>query len=273
MCRQGGYYDQAVVLSKKHGEHDRVVDILIEDSKKYDDALDYIWRRDADVAYSNLMRYGRVLLEHCPDQTTRLFIDYYTGKFRPRKDVPAAPAQATTGGAASAVQNLASFIPLPYRQSLSALSPAATETQQFALSSGEGTPAAEAEGPPEYTVPKPRTAFSSFVDHPEQFIVFLEACLKEGSVDGKAKVDLHTTLFEIYLDLAANKTGHEKANWKAKAKTLIGGKDVSGGRDPQYGRTNVIEDFYGCLERTSIIPLVQFPGWNGPCSRAAGLAF
>ncbi|KAL8780340.1 MAG: hypothetical protein Q9194_000969 [Teloschistes cf. exilis] len=227
MCRQGGYYDQAVVLSKKHGEHDRVVDILIEDSKKYDEALDYIWRRDPDVAYPNLMRYGRVLLEHCQDQTTQLFVDYYTGKFHPKKDVPIVPTQAPVGGAVSAVQNLASFIPLPYRQATPAPSPAIMENQQFTLSNDEAAATTEAATPIEYTIPKSRTAFSSFVDHPEQFIVFLEACLKEGNIDQKEQAELHTTLFEIYLDIAANKTGRGKSEWEAKAKSLIDGKGVS----------------------------------------------
>ena len=44
MCRQGGYYDQAAYLATKHGENDVVVDILIEDSKKYGEALDIICR-------------------------------------------------------------------------------------------------------------------------------------------------------------------------------------------------------------------------------------
>ena len=43
MCRQGGYYEQAAYLATKHGEHGLVVDILIEDSKTYDEALQYIW--------------------------------------------------------------------------------------------------------------------------------------------------------------------------------------------------------------------------------------
>jgi hypothetical protein len=47
MCRQGGYYDQAAYLATKHGEHEMVVDILIEDSKKYEEALMYIWHLDA----------------------------------------------------------------------------------------------------------------------------------------------------------------------------------------------------------------------------------
>jgi len=44
MCRQGGYYEQAAYLATKHGEHELVVDILIEDSKRYSEALQYIWR-------------------------------------------------------------------------------------------------------------------------------------------------------------------------------------------------------------------------------------
>ncbi|KAL8731592.1 MAG: hypothetical protein Q9166_003280 [cf. Caloplaca sp. 2 TL-2023] len=227
MCRQGGYHNQAVFLSKKHGEHDRVVDILIEDSKRYDEALDYIHGHEADVAYPNLMRYARVLIEHCPEQTTQLFVEYYTGRYRPKKDVPLLPTQAASGGAASAVQNLASFIPLPYRQATITPSPATQDNQPLSLSADEAAAAAKADAPPEYKVPKPRTAFSSFVDHPDQFIVFLEACLNETNMDEADNVDLHTTLFEIYLDVAAGKTGQEKQKWEAKAKTLIDGQDIT----------------------------------------------
>jgi vacuolar protein sorting-associated protein 11 len=46
MCRQGGYSDQAAFLARKHNEHGLVVDILIEDSKRYEEALAYIWRLD-----------------------------------------------------------------------------------------------------------------------------------------------------------------------------------------------------------------------------------
>ena len=52
MCRQGGYYEQAAYLAKKHGETDLVVDILIEDSKNYVEALDYVWRQDPDIVSS-----------------------------------------------------------------------------------------------------------------------------------------------------------------------------------------------------------------------------
>lgn len=49
MCRQGGYYEQAAYLAKQHGEINLVVDILIEDSKDYGEALNFIWRQDPDI--------------------------------------------------------------------------------------------------------------------------------------------------------------------------------------------------------------------------------
>lgn len=49
MCRQGGYYRQAVYLATKHEEHDLVVTILIEDSKEYKDALEYISLLEPEV--------------------------------------------------------------------------------------------------------------------------------------------------------------------------------------------------------------------------------
>lgn len=227
MCRQGGYYDQAVFLAKKNKEHELVIDILIEDSKNYEEALDYIWRLQPDMAYPNLMKYARVLLEHCSEDTTQIFIDYYIGKYRPKRDAPVPIVQVPQSGAANAVSNLTSFIPLPYRQTSVNPSPATTGNQQFALPETDATGADAAQPPPEYDVPKPRTAFASFVDHPRNFMTFLEACVKQENLDKVDKTDLYTTLFEMYLETANAKKGEEKEVWEGKAKRLIDGKDVS----------------------------------------------
>ena len=227
MCRQGGYYDQAVFLAKKNNEHELVVDILIENSKDYDAALDYIWRLEPEAAYPNLMKYARVLLEHCPKDTTQVFIDYYIGQYRPKRDLPQPAHPAPQFGAADAVKNLASFIPLPYRQSPGVSSPSAQGNPQAMISDAD-LAVAEASGPPrEYDLPKPRTAFSAFVDHPSEFIIFLEACLGQEVIEDRDKTDLYTALFEIYLETANSKKDSEKAEWEAKAKALINGKDVS----------------------------------------------
>ena len=226
MCRQGGYYDQAVFLAKKNHEHELVISILIEDSKKYEDALDYIWRLEPQLAYPNMMRYARVLLENCPEDATQMFIDYYTGAYRLRKDRPAMVRQPTAGGMTNAVTNLTSFIPLPYRQSSTNPSPAGAGNQELSLREAEAAAADAVQPPLEYDVPKPRTVFSSFVDHPDNFIIFLEACLKQDHLEKSDMTDLYTTLFEIYLETATSKKGEEKEKWEAKAKRLIEGKDI-----------------------------------------------
>ena len=227
MCRQGGYYDQAVFLAKKNLEHELVISILIEDSKKYDDALVYIWRLEPQAAYPNMMRYARVLLEHCPEDATQMFIDYYTGAYRMRRDRPAPARQVTaSGGVSGAVSNLSSFIPLPYRQTPTNPSPATTGNQELALREAEVAAADAAQPPLEYDIPKPRTAFSSFIDHPDNFIAFLEACLKQDNLDKSDMTDLYTTLFEMYLETATYKKGEEKQKWESKAKRLVEGKDI-----------------------------------------------
>ena len=225
MCRQGGYFDQAVYLSKKNQEHELVVDILIEDSKDYKEALDYIWHLEPEMAYPNLMKYARVLLEHCPEDCTQVFVDYYTGVYKPKNNDTESSTPAGQGTSATTASNLSSFIPLPYRQaSTMTITPAAAG--QLARSDPDAAAVIE-EPVRKYTIPKPRTAFSSFVDHPDNFITFLEACLKKDDLDENDKSGLYTTLFEIYLETAASRKGEEKKMWEAKAKRLIEGKDVS----------------------------------------------
>lgn len=233
MCRQGGYFDQAAYLARKHGEHELVVDVLIEDSKRYAEALAYIWRLEPEVAYFNLMKYATVLLQHLPKDTTQLFIDYYTANFRPKKDAIVIPNAPSSGGgigmglgvASSAVQNLAALLPLPYMNTNALASPPSGE-QKSTMSQAQIIETNTDDPPPEYKVPKPRTAFSAFVDHPQEFIVFLEACIKSESLREDDKVDLYTTLFEMYLHTASLKKDGERQAWETKAKKLVEGKDI-----------------------------------------------
>lgn len=235
MCRQGGYYDQAAYLARKHGEHELVVDVLIEDSKRYAESLAYIWRLEPEVAYFNLMKYATVLLQHLPKDTTQLFIDYYTGSFRPKKDAIVIPNATSSGGgigigmglgvASSAVQNLAALLPLPYMNTNAIASPSSAE-QKSTMSQAQIIETDTDEPPPEYKVPKPRIAFSAFVDHPQEFIFFLEACISSENLREEDKVDLYTTLFEMYLHTASSKKDGDRQEWENKAKKLIEGKDI-----------------------------------------------
>ena len=55
MCRQGGYFDQAAFLARKHSEHDMVISILIEDLRKYAEALAYIWRLEPKLVSNTVI--------------------------------------------------------------------------------------------------------------------------------------------------------------------------------------------------------------------------
>ncbi|KAJ5983077.1 hypothetical protein N7481_005176 [Penicillium waksmanii] len=201
MCRQGGYYEQAAYLATKHGENDMVVDILIEDSKKYAEAVEYIWRLDPEA------------------RTTEIFKVYYTGQYRPRTEVAEAEPQEQH---TSTVQSLANLLPLRY-----VTGGGGTQTQPSAPETDPINQEAEADAAPQYKIPKPRTAFSAFVDHPKEFIGFLETLTEHPGLKQDAKVDLFTTLFEMYLDTAkSKKDATEKQEWEDKAKKLIEGKDI-----------------------------------------------
>ena len=225
MCRQGGYFTQAVFLARKHGEHEVVVDILIEDSQKYEEALKYLWSLPAELVYPTLMKYARVLLEHCSRDATQILIDYYTGKYSPKPDHPVMLTPVVHSGTSSALPNFAAFIPLPYRSQPGATPATSGQTPTEPGNQPSGGAEKLDEGP-DYQIPKPRTAFSSFVDHSDDFIRFLESCLQQSHIDEDDKIDLYTTLFEMYLDTANHKTGSEKAKWEAKAKQLVDSKQI-----------------------------------------------
>jgi hypothetical protein len=239
MCRQGGYFEQAAYLATKHGEHELVIDILIEDSHEYATALNYVWRLPAEAAYPPLMKYSRVLISHCSTEATELFIQYYTGKYQPQKDaIPEPEIQRESAGAFS---NLSSLLPLPYMHRSAVASPGATAEQTATVADAELT-SADKEDPPTYPVPAPRTAFSSFIAHPTEFITFLEALLLQSEISVKDRTDLSTTLFELYLQMANSPTtsADEKAEWQTNAKALISSTSAASSIDPAIDSSNVL---------------------------------
>lgn len=181
------------------------------------------------------MKYARVLLGHCPEDTTQLFIDYYTGNYKPRiqappQEEPQSPSgvgalEGLAVGTANAVQNLTSLLPLPYMNSSSIATPPTQQSTGKDAETSQPQIYPELVEAPQYTPPAPRAAFSSFIDHPDEFIVFLEACLKESFEDAD-KSDLYTTLFEMYLHKASEKKGDQREEWEQKAKQLISGRDL-----------------------------------------------
>ncbi|RKF65103.1 Vacuolar protein sorting-associated protein 11-like protein [Golovinomyces cichoracearum] len=225
MCRQGGYFDQATYLSEKNHEHELVVDILIEDSQMYDQALDYLSRLDPDSVHTSLMKHARILLENCPKRTTQLFIQIFTGRFRTKMDIPSPLAQTQqigyAAGAVNAVQNLKDFLPLQYINKSTASPDTVGDIVEVEPTQKDVTETETLK----FTIPQPRTAFSSFLDHPNEFIEFLEACLKEKNLKDQDITDLSTTLFEMYLQKSQELKGADSEYWESKAKKLIENKE------------------------------------------------
>ena len=238
MCRQGGYFEQAAYLATRHGEFEMVIDILIEDSKRYTEALDYISRLPPTEVYSPMMKYAPALIEHCPQEATGLFIDYYAGEYKPKQDaVKAAEIQPTTN--TSALSNLSALLPLPYMNRSALASPPASGDQQAIVADGDIVSAAD--DTPHYKVPHPRTAFPAFIAHPLEFVSFLEALLKQSVPDEGDRTDVSTTLFELYLQLGneAHDTD-EKQNFYEKAKSLIASSAKVEGGESSIDTSNVL---------------------------------
>ena len=72
VCRQAGYNKHAITLAKKHGLHEAYLQITLEDMKNYREALDYISNLDFANAELNMKKYGTVLMNHLPQETTDL---------------------------------------------------------------------------------------------------------------------------------------------------------------------------------------------------------
>jgi vacuolar protein sorting-associated protein 11 len=184
-------------------------------------------------AFPCLKKYARVLIEHCPKEATKIFIDYYTGNYRPKlaivpvNDTATPASTGIVAGTVGAVQNLTNLLSLPYMNTSSIATPSTPGQVKATVSDTEVVVDPDDIPVPKYTPPPPRTAFSSFIDHPDEFIVFLEACLKEKDLKESDRVDLYTTLFEMYLHKSSEKKGEQhREEWETKAKKLIEKEDI-----------------------------------------------
>nr|XP_006822187.1 PREDICTED: vacuolar protein sorting-associated protein 11 homolog [Saccoglossus kowalevskii] len=72
VCRQASYYAHALFLAEKHGQHDWYLKIQLEDIKDYTKALNYIGKLEFEEAESNLKKYGKILMNEVPHDTTEL---------------------------------------------------------------------------------------------------------------------------------------------------------------------------------------------------------
>ncbi|KAJ6519433.1 hypothetical protein C8R45DRAFT_951467 [Mycena sanguinolenta] len=199
VCRQAGYFPHASYLAKKYERHEEYLRIQIEDAQNYSEALVYLRALGGDAAESNLARYGRAMLDSLPEETTQLLIDLCTPAggpvLEPEEEVPntAASTKALFSAGANGPSYL-SYLALnrnsivvdapPPSPSIKTVKPGDTASRRDSVhESPPQTPSVHTTAPnkrplaPLKPPPKlisPRLYFAHFVDHMDQFLVFLE---------------------------------------------------------------------------------------------------
>lgn len=81
VCRQVSSED-ALSLAKKHEKHDWYLKIQIEDHEKYIDALNYIANLEYDQAELYMRKYGNVLIQYVPNESTQ-FLKKLCSNYKP----------------------------------------------------------------------------------------------------------------------------------------------------------------------------------------------
>ena len=196
---------------------------------------------------TNLHAYGKTFLAEWPEETTDLFITYYSGRYIPVKEVDitktAASPPPSISGALSSFREAADITKyvqyLPYmadKPKSSVTSPplsatgVPTATRSGSVPPTRSSASGDAPAPtPQYQPPRPRAAFSIFVDYPTCFVRFLEAMIADegfAARDNKDVDDICTTLFEAYLREARNGMKESKPMWEEKAKSLLTDRKV-----------------------------------------------
>ncbi|KAG6844504.1 hypothetical protein H0H87_006329 [Tephrocybe sp. NHM501043] len=273
VCRQAGYFEHASYLAKKYERHEDYLRIQIEDAGNYGDALQYLRKLGPDAAESNLARYGRAMLENLPEETTQLLIDLCTssGQLTPEPEVPASAVSPRQNAAPSylsylALNRNAAVVSTITSDTAPPPSPSIATVRQEPHSRHESlheaprspTPPAtppptappQPVGPPPVKPLSPRIYFAHFVDHMEQFLIFLETVAFrrwgqsvgqnssppspiETPLDEEAdrldQVAVWNTLLELYLTLPSKDyhgTALVQVTLRNKAMTVLTSNDL-----------------------------------------------
>ncbi|KAF5383483.1 hypothetical protein D9757_006137 [Collybiopsis confluens] len=198
VCRQAGYFEHAGYLAKKYERHEDYLRIQIEDAGKYSEALLYLRTLGMDAAEGNLARYGRALLNNLPEETTELLIDLCTtlgttvdviGSTGEETPISAVSKSTTTGPSYLSYLNLnrnsiigqtssdaATIVAQSHDQSARQRWTSRNSPKRHATLSTMGIAPTSAR-PLKIQPTKrlsPRLYFAHFVDHMEEFVVFLE---------------------------------------------------------------------------------------------------
>ncbi|XP_058217872.1 vacuolar protein-sorting-associated protein 11 homolog isoform X1 [Rhododendron vialii] len=74
VCRAANYHEHAMYVAKKAGRHEWYLKILLEDLGSYEEALQYISSLEPSQAGVTVKEYGKILIEHKPDDAIEILM-------------------------------------------------------------------------------------------------------------------------------------------------------------------------------------------------------
>lgn len=216
LFKECGYFNQVIKLLYKLNHPHMIVEVQLNELNQFSSCMSYMKSLSIDELLRILIDFLKDLLDNMPLETTELLINVFTGKYKPEAshklfdDVPAV----------SPFQNVE-------KETIHNTVSSYTAFLRY-LGGGSGENAVEETEEskniePTYLPPRPSLVFSCFINHPREFVVFLEACMEtfdkyQGNVADKK--DLLITLFEMYLSMSREELD-QKDEWLGKAKTLM----------------------------------------------------
>ncbi|SMN22079.1 similar to Saccharomyces cerevisiae YMR231W PEP5 Component of CORVET tethering complex [Maudiozyma saulgeensis] len=210
---ESNFHEEAYKLAKKFSKDAvTIVEVLLDIMNSPLLALNYIKSLDIDDTLRVLALFSKTLLDLLPNDTVALLIKVFTGRYVSEKyeyNNIKNEQKEEKPNFKKIFYSYTSFI--DYMNDPLFSKP---RSSNFEID----------ETIPTYHPPKPSIVFSSFLDKPFQFVVFLEACLDsykryEGSNEDKQVI--FTTLYGLYLTLAEEDVAERKTEWRNKAKLIL----------------------------------------------------
>lgn len=200
------YAHLAAFVAEEWPDPDLVVQIRLRGIDDVQATLDYIQTISVADALRILIQNSRLLLNKLPVETTGVLITLFTGKFVTR--VPDITEKVT--GDLDKSRNLVGTAPVlqSYQAFINFLSSASYSSSHIVSAETLESQSDE----PSYLPPRPRLIFPSFIGHSNEFVIFLEACLKAAPhfhPSDKDLSDIATTLFELYLEVGSEDKASE----------------------------------------------------------------
>ena len=76
VCRNSGFYQQALGIASKFEQHDWYIKIQIEDLELFEEAISYLLDLSFDTFVKTLTKYGAVLVTKRPQRMTKLLLEH-----------------------------------------------------------------------------------------------------------------------------------------------------------------------------------------------------